>query len=66
MIHLDLTPGEQVLLREMLEAQLSDLRMELAGTDRLAYRDILRTHNAVLQKVLDSLPTAQAAANQAP
>jgi hypothetical protein len=55
MIQLDLTAEEQHTLRELLEMQLSELRMEIAGTDRLEFRDHLRTRKAVLQKVLDSL-----------
>jgi hypothetical protein len=55
MIQLDLTTEEQRTLRELLEMQLSELRMEIAGTDRLEFRDHLRTRKAVLQKVLDSL-----------
>jgi hypothetical protein len=54
-IQLDLSREEQLLLRELLEVQLSELRMEIAGTDRLEYRDLLRERKAVLMKVLDRL-----------
>ncbi|HSJ08110.1 MAG TPA: hypothetical protein VK936_15500 [Longimicrobiales bacterium] len=55
MIQLDLAADEQAILRELLETQLSDLRMEIAGTDSLDFRDHLRGRKAVLQKVLDVL-----------
>jgi hypothetical protein len=54
-IQIDLSHEEQALLRELLEVQLSELRMEIAGTDRLEFRDLLRDRKAVLMKVLDTL-----------
>jgi hypothetical protein len=54
-IQVELSHEEQLLLRELLEVQHSELRMEIAGTDRLEYRDLLRERKAVLIKVLDVL-----------
>jgi hypothetical protein len=58
MITFDLTPDEEQLLREMMESALSDLRMEIAGTDRMAFRDHLKKRKGVIQKVLDTIPVA--------
>lgn len=59
MIQLHLTAEEQELLQDMLEVQLSELRMEIAGTDRLEFRNHLRTRKAVLMKLLDVVAPAQ-------
>jgi hypothetical protein len=55
MIQLNLSCEEQEMLKELLEVQLSELRMEICGTDRLEFRDHLRTRKAVLLKVIDAL-----------
>ena len=55
MLELDLTPEEVEILRRVLTNDLSDLRMEIADTDRLDFRDRLRERKAVLAKVLDAL-----------
>jgi len=53
---LDLTTHEQEILREMLEQHLSDLRMEIADTERMEFRDMLKERKAVIRKILDVLP----------
>lgn len=53
---LDLTTHEQEILREMLEQHLSDLRMEIADTERLEFRDGLKERKEVIRKILDVLP----------
>jgi hypothetical protein len=55
MPQLDLTPEEVEILRHVLTNDLSDLRMEIADTDRLDFRDRLKQRKAVLAKVLDAL-----------
>ena len=55
MLELDLTPEEVAILRRVLTNDLSDLRMEIADTDRLDFRDRLRERKTVLAKVLDGL-----------
>ena len=55
MIRLELDHTEKEILKGILEAELSDLRMEIANTDLLAYRDRLRESKRVLHKVLDAI-----------
>jgi hypothetical protein len=43
------------VLREILENDLSDLRMEMADTDRKDFRDMLARRKAVLGKVIEAL-----------
>jgi hypothetical protein len=63
MLHLDLTPNEVAILEDLLTNDLSDLRMEIAHTDRLDYRERLKVRKAVLTKVLEALgPSATAGA----
>ena len=52
MIHLDLTTEEQEVLKNALESYLSDLRYEIADTDRLEFREQLKAKKAVLVKIL--------------
>ncbi|MFQ5488656.1 MAG: hypothetical protein ACE5ET_09480 [Gammaproteobacteria bacterium] len=58
MIHLDLTREEQEVLRNTLESYLSDLRYEIADTDRLEFREQLKAKKAVLEKILATLQTS--------
>ena len=55
MITIDLSEAESEVLRQILEVDLSDLRMEIADTDSFNFRDDLKGRKEVLQKVLDSL-----------
>ncbi len=55
MIQLDLAPAERQILIEILESAHSDLRMEIAHTDSMDFRDMLKDRKAVLAKVLESL-----------
>jgi hypothetical protein len=61
MFSLDLTPAEVAVLREVLESDISDLGMEIAGTDSLDFREGLKARRSVLQKVLAALPLAPGA-----
>jgi hypothetical protein len=58
MIHLELTKEEKELLIDILENDLSDLRMELADTDSLDFREMLKKQKEVLKKVLETLRQA--------
>ena len=60
MITLDLTDNEREILIFVLKSFLSDLRMEIADTDRMAFREMLKERKAVLRKVLDVLQKADA------
>jgi len=55
MIELDLSEAEARILAETIEAVLSDLRMEIADTDSMDYREMLKGHKQALQKVLEQL-----------
>jgi len=58
MIRLDLTSEEQEILRNTLESYLSDLRYEIADTDRLEFREQLKAKKAVLEKIQTTLQTS--------
>ena len=55
MIHLELTQEEKEMLIDILENDLSDLRMEIADTDSLDFREMLKKQKEVLKKVLETL-----------
>lgn len=48
---LELTDEERIALAELLEGAVSDLSMEIADTDRLAYREQIRHRREVLRVV---------------
>jgi hypothetical protein len=54
-ISIDFSSAERKLLREMIDGMLSELRMEIADTDRLEYREMLRARKLVLQRMLDAI-----------
>ena len=54
-MQIELTAEEATLLREVLSTTLSDLRMELAGTDSADYRAMLHERRNVMQRILDAL-----------
>lgn len=55
MIQLDLTTDEREIMTTVLESYLSDLRMEIADTDRKAFRDMLKERKQVIRKVLSAI-----------
>jgi len=59
MIQLDLTKEEKDILTEILENDLSDLRMEITDTDSLDFREKLKKQKEVLKKVLETLRQAR-------
>ena len=54
-IQIDLTKDEQRELAFVLENILGELRMEIAHTDRMDFRDILKNRKRVVRKLLDTL-----------
>lgn len=52
---LTLDPGEAGLLRDVLESYLSDLRMEIANTDSMDYREVLKKKEVLLKKIIPQL-----------
>ena len=55
MIHLELTKPAAEVLRDTLEWYLSELRVEIAGTDRKAFRDTLKANKRLLIGIADQL-----------
>ena len=52
MIHLDLSPEDARLLRDVLESYLGDLRMEIAGTESLSFRENLKKTEVLLKTLI--------------
>jgi hypothetical protein len=63
MPNLELTTEEALLLKEILESDLGDLRMEIADTDLQSFRDKLRSNEELIKRIIDRLakmyPAAQ-------
>jgi hypothetical protein len=55
MIQFDLNDDERRILKEVLESSLSDLRMEIADTERLEFRDGLKVRKDVIAKAIAAL-----------
>lgn len=55
MIQLGLTENETLMLKAVLESYLSDLRMEIADTDRKDFRDILKDRELFLKELIKRL-----------
>ncbi len=59
MIQLNLTKEEEETLIYLLENCISDLRMEIAGTDNVSYKQMLKHRKAVLEKILATLQQSE-------
>jgi hypothetical protein len=55
MAELTLTDKEEDMLKGILESYLSDLRMEVADTDRKGYRDELKVEEVFLKELISKL-----------
>ena len=55
MILLHFTQEELQMLREILESYLSDLRMEIADTDKMDFREDLKKRENFLTELLNLL-----------
>jgi hypothetical protein len=58
MIQLMITEEEQKLLIELLENDISDLRMEIADTDRQEYRNMLKGRESLMKNFQQKLEQA--------
>lgn len=56
MIQLSLNENEAATLRVVLEQYIPDLRMEIADTEKMEYRELLKEREGVLKKILELLP----------
>jgi hypothetical protein len=52
---LELTADEALLLKEILQSELGDLRMEIAGTDLQSFRDKLKSNEELIKRIIDRL-----------
>ena len=52
---LELTGDEALLLKEILQSDLGDLRMEIADTDLQSFRDKLRSNEELIKRIIDRL-----------
>jgi hypothetical protein len=52
---MELTPEEASVLRSVLDDYLSDLRMEIADTDGMDFREQLKEKSKVLRRLIDRL-----------
>lgn len=55
MPNLELTSDEALLLKEILQSDLGDLRMEIADTDLQSFRDKLRSNEELIKRIIDRL-----------
>jgi hypothetical protein len=55
MLKLELDEQEQDALADVLISSLSELRTEIGHTDQMAFRQRLRTQEALLKKILERL-----------
>ncbi len=60
MTQLILNKEEQETLIHLLETSLSDLRMEIAGTDNITYKQMLKQRKDVLKRLLVALRSPEA------
>lgn len=51
MANVEFEPKEAEVLKEVLEFYLSDLRMEIADTDRMEYREELKGQKHILESL---------------
>jgi hypothetical protein len=58
MSHLELNESEQAALAEVLKNSLSELREEVAHTDRPDYRNHLKEHEQSIRQILSKLDQA--------
>ncbi len=52
---LTLTPEQATILKDSLASYLSDLRLEIADTDKQDFRENLKHKEAVLKEILSML-----------
>lgn len=57
-MRIDLSDVEAATLRDALDSYLSDLRMEIADTDRMDFREGLKEQRKILEGLLQRLEAA--------
>jgi hypothetical protein len=66
MVQLVLTAEEAALLGEILTSYLSDLRMEIADTEAMDFRESLKQREVFLKRLLQTLSQAQVSGSTVP
>lgn len=59
MLYLNLNEEERSILYQLLESCISDLRVEIARTENLQYKTMLKQRKEVLKKLYESLQQAK-------
>lgn len=55
MIKLELVEDEALVLKDLLETCLTDLRVEIISTDNISYKEMLKKRKEVLLKLQKTL-----------
>lgn len=55
MVQIELNSQEVEMMKEIIEGYLSDLRMEIADTDRMDFRENLKKKEGFLKSLLQRL-----------
>lgn len=55
MVQLELNENERMILLNLLDSCISDLRVEIAGTDNINYKDMLKQRKEILIKFQHAL-----------
>jgi len=58
-MRLELSEIETNMLQQVLEQYLSELRMEIADTDKMAFRDMLKERKELIIGVLDKIEVTE-------
>ncbi len=61
MVRIELSEADVATLKDVLDSYLSDLRMEIADTDRMDFREGLKDRRKVLESLLDRIGAAGSA-----
>ena len=60
MIQLNLTDEEEQHLKEAVKRRLTELDHEIAHTDSIAFKDMLKLRRETMRKVMEKLPDVAA------
>ncbi len=58
MLQIKISQEEHELLIELLDNSISELRMEIANTDRLEYREMLKERETLMKRIHQELVKA--------
>ena len=61
MFQLNMTDEERTLLSELLDVAISEIRMEIADTDRREYREFLKNREVLMKKMLREVTALETA-----